>query len=178
MLSALVVFTSCSERGVEQVEGFKPVYGSIDDLQELIKSDAPQDMQNPGKIYVKGSLLLVNEVLKGIHVIDNSDPENPTAIKFIHIPGNLDVAMKGDYIYADYLGGIVTIDITDINQAQAVNFNPNYNNIDNGQLAPPQALTSSIVEEKVYFECPDASKGVVIDWEKTQMPNTSCYIQN
>ena len=54
-----------------------------------------------GKIYVKDDFLYVNEARKGIHVIDNIDPSNPKIVDFIAIEGNLDIAMKGDYIYAD-----------------------------------------------------------------------------
>ena len=45
---------------------------------------------------VNGNLIFVSERYRGIHVIDNSDPESPQDIAFIRVPGNIDIAMKGE----------------------------------------------------------------------------------
>ena len=57
---------------------------------------------------------MINEQLQGVHVIDNSDLSNPQKIGFINIEGNIDIALKGDYIYADDYYNLVVIDISNI----------------------------------------------------------------
>lgn len=58
-------------------------------------------IETPGKIYIKDNLLFINEKFEGVHVYDNSNPENPIALGFITIPGNIDISIREDIIYAD-----------------------------------------------------------------------------
>jgi hypothetical protein len=46
--------------------------------------------------------------------MDNSDPSNPQNISFIEIPGNLDIAIKDNFLYADSYVDLLTIDISNI----------------------------------------------------------------
>ena len=52
------------------------------------------------------------KLIKGIHVIDNSNPSSPKNIAFIDIPGNIDLAVKGNMLYADLYTDLVTLDIS------------------------------------------------------------------
>ena len=178
MLVATLLLSSCFTENVKQVKGLRPIYGNLTDLQQMIKSTDSKTLKNPGKIYVKGNLLFINEIMEGVHVYDNSDPSNPTNLAFIAIPGNIDIAMKGDFLYADYINGLATIDLSDIYQAKLTDFNGDYNSLDNGQLFPPRSLLASFSESQIYFECPEASKGTVIGWETANMPQPQCYIAN
>lgn len=78
-----------------------------------VKGGAPKDLKAPGKIYIRGNYLFINEVNKGVHVFDNSNPAAPKAVSFINIPGNLDIAVSGHYLYADMFTDMLTIDISD-----------------------------------------------------------------
>ena len=49
---------------------------------------------------------------KGIHILDNTTPANPKNVAFIDIPGNMDLAVKGDILYADLYTDLVTLDIS------------------------------------------------------------------
>ena len=78
LLAISILPNGCIENDsqlVGTVEGYKPVYGDIN--SEVIQMDA-QPMKDPGKIYVFGNFLFVNEKFKGVHIIDNVDPRNPT----------------------------------------------------------------------------------------------------
>lgn len=90
-----------------------PVYESKAVVKANIKSNNPKEIQNPGKIYLYGKYIFLNEIDKGIHIIDNSDPASPKNIAFLDIPGNMDIAVKGNVLYADLYSDLVTIDITD-----------------------------------------------------------------
>ena len=91
---------------------YKPLYKTTAEVRANIKSNAPKDIQNPGKIFIIGNYIFLNEVDKGIHVIDNSNPSSPKNISFIDVPGNVDLAVKGNILYADLYTDLVTLDIS------------------------------------------------------------------
>jgi hypothetical protein len=84
--------------------------------QEIRKNEVvlqgPKALVNPGKIYIKEDFLLVNEMGKGIHLIYNQNPAAPKKIGFVSIAGNIDVAMKGDILYADNYMDLLAINTT------------------------------------------------------------------
>jgi hypothetical protein len=114
LLLVSVLLSSCTDEVETNITYTvqEPVYMLRADLKEAIKVTAPQGMQTPGKIYVKGNYLFINEVDKGIHIINNEDPAEPDFISFIDIPGNLDMAVKNDILYADSYIDLVAMDIS------------------------------------------------------------------
>jgi hypothetical protein len=83
--------------------------------KELEKSvsfmEQGKEMKNPGKIYYKHPYLFVNEKYKGVHIFDNTDPENPVKKGFIAVPGCIDMAVKDHVIYLDNAVDLVTFDL-------------------------------------------------------------------
>lgn len=118
LFTALVLMfglTSCLEDRCDLTRTYtawEPVYLGIDELRQPIETEAPRELKQPGKIYYYQQYLLITERTEGIHVIDNSDPENPIPISFINIPGNVDMAVRGDYLYADNYIDLVVLDIS------------------------------------------------------------------
>lgn len=100
---------------------YDPVYETTASLREQVEFIAPEEIHLPGKIYLLGQYLFINEVGRGIHVIDNQDPSRPTPLGFINIPGNYDIAGKGEFLYADSYVDLVVFDISDINNIREVN---------------------------------------------------------
>lgn len=93
-------------------EVYQPVFAKVDEFRKAIETEAPRAMKHTGKIYVYGQYLLVNEIHEGIHIIDNKDPEHPQPVAFIKIPGNVDMAVRNDLLYADNYIDLVTLDIS------------------------------------------------------------------
>lgn len=91
---------------------YEPVYTSILNIRNSISNQAPTDLENPGKIYITSPYLFVNEIGKGVHIFDNTDKSNPQNIAFIAIPGNVDIAVKNNILYADSYMDLVSIDIS------------------------------------------------------------------
>lgn len=89
-----------------------PVVLSFEQIRSGIASETPQDLKNPGKIYVKDNYIFINEIKKGIHIIDNTNPQQPQNIAFLKISGVVDMAVKENTLYADNYMDIVTFDIT------------------------------------------------------------------
>jgi len=89
-----------------------PFVVTYEQVRKGVAAEGPQELVNPGKIYVKDNYLFINEVKKGIHIIDNSNPASPQNIAFLKIPGAVDVAVKDNTMYADSYMDIVTFDIS------------------------------------------------------------------
>ncbi len=148
--------TGCMDRTVERITytANVPVYMSFSEFRSNFQKSEPVEITLPGKIYFKDGFLFVNEYGKGIHVIDNSDPANPEKIAFYEIMGNVDMAIKGNILYADSYIDLVAIDITDINDPKEVgrlmNIFPEV--VPEGDRWYPYAMV-------------DKSKGVIINWE-------------
>ena len=64
----------------------------------------------------------LNEPNKGVHIIDNSNPASPINKSFISIPGNYDIAVKGNILYADCFTDLLALDISNINNISLKNY--------------------------------------------------------
>ena len=129
----LGILASCHDKceTVQTYSIYEPVYQSLDDIRSGIDVGVPVDMAQPGKIYLYGSLLFINEPGKGVHIVDNSDRSNPRFIQFITVPGNFDMAVKDNVLYVDSYVDLVALDISDVSTIREVHraeeVFPNYN---------------------------------------------------
>src|SRR6516164_2847870 len=92
---------------------YTPIYKSRSDVMSAINSDPATPIDHAGKLYIKDNFIYVNEVNKVIHIINNSNPAKPVQVAFLDIPGNLDIAIKSNILYADMYDELLAIDITD-----------------------------------------------------------------
>ncbi len=92
---------------------YDPVFMTASEIRQEPEMQGPRALTNPGKIYYIGDYLLINELYEGIHLFDNSDPESPVALSFLSIPGNVDMAVWGNVLYADNYIDLLAIDIAD-----------------------------------------------------------------
>jgi hypothetical protein len=159
LLALLVLAASlsgCMDKTVERItyKANVPVYMSFKEFRgSFIKSEAIE-ISSPGKIYFKDNYLFVNEVGKGIHVIDNSDPANPQMVCFYEIMGNVDMAIRGNILFADSYIDLVAIDITSIDKPVELN------RIEN---VFPEVVPEG--DKWFPYAMVDKSKGVIVNWE-------------
>lgn len=149
-----LLVVSCQDKVIERYKLNVPVYLSYEDLRKAIKKTDPRPLVNPGKIYFKDNIIFINEYFKGIHVIDNNNPSNPVNKAFIEIPGNVDIAIKENILYADSYIDLTAIDISNLNDIKET-----YRIKD----VFPYSLPPK--ENNIAHEYVDQSKGVVIGWE-------------
>jgi hypothetical protein len=119
---SLVVLAGCCTTDVVEYDAqiWSPVYKNLDEIRNGVKTSPSRDLKNPGKIYFYGNYILINEVKTGIHIIDNFDPKAPKNISFIEIPGNGDMAVRNNILYADSYLDLVAIDISNPANSQVV----------------------------------------------------------
>jgi len=156
LIIAISIFAqSCVKDKVQTTYTYlKPVYQSKETVWQNIKSAAPQPLQNTGKLFLYGKYIFIIEVNKGVHIIDNSTPQLPKNIAFIAIPGNIDIAVKNNTLYADLFTDMATIDIT----------NPTASVLKN--------VSHNVFPERQYNGgfSPDSTK-YIVDWVKVETTN-------
>jgi len=153
------IFSSCKDTYTETRTYIAnvPVYMSYDELRTSVAVTAPSAIETMGIIYIKDQYLFVNEKFEGIHIFDNSDPANPVNLSFIKIPGNVDLTIKGNYLYADNYIDLVVFDITNISNAT-----------ETYRLENIFPYTIPDVEEDYMIAPIDQEKGVITGWEVEQ----------
>lgn len=159
-----MILYSCKKKEDIIVSGFKPIYISQDSLYMVYNSDT-QPIINTGNILIWNEFLFVNEISKGIHVIDKSNPALARKITFINIIGNKNFSISDSTLYADNGKDLLTIDIRDIYHITLVNI-----------LKDAISNPSNLVPDSIgSFECVDSTKGYVIGWQRTTLINPKCY---
>lgn len=137
---------------------YLPVYKTSPEVRDNIKSNPSQPIEKAGKLYIKGQYIFLNEIDKGIHIIDNSNPSQPQQVAFITIPGNMDLAVKGNTLYADLYTDLVAIDIS------------------NPRSVVLKKVVEGVFPHRYYNGnfIPDSTK-VIASWEKRDTTVTEKY---
>nr|WP_299487666.1 hypothetical protein [uncultured Allomuricauda sp.] len=159
---ATLAFVSCDKNddndGYAEYLVAKPLVISKADFANSVDIIAPRPIDESGKVYTYEDYIFVNDKYKGIHVINNSNPLQPRKIGFIRIPGNVDISVKDDFLYADSLMDLIVLDISNITDIKQVNRLENvlHNNI----FWPFEA---DIIEDVGY----DYETEIIVGWETT-----------
>lgn len=151
-------FTDCSDK-CEETNYFvyyEPTYSTSAEIKSAVTVVDPIPLSEIGRIYFKDGILFINESGKGIHIIDNKNPASPNPLRFLKIPGNYDLAIRGNTLYADSYIDLVAFDISDLSNIKEVNrierlFN-NYTTM--GMLV-------------------SSDKGILTEWKKVEQVSVS-----
>ena len=98
-----------------------PLYKTKEKIRDTVDYVESREINNPGKLNYKEGFIFISEIGKGIHVLDNRNINNPENIGFIILPGNYDIATKGNYLYADSYLDLVVFDISNLTSISEVN---------------------------------------------------------
>lgn len=149
-----LLFTGCQDKIYETFQANSPVYMTYDELRSGVQTESSRPIENPGKIYFKDDYLFVNETMKGVHVLNVADPSNPTELTFISIPGNVDISIKDDVLYADSYVDLVAVDVSDLSDIKEV-----------GRIEDIFPYTVPEYDTEYRLAEVDQDKGVVVEWE-------------
>ena len=111
-----LTLTSCEDKRLQSYMANVPIYLSYDALRSSFEVLTEAPLEKPGKISFYGSYMFINEYQKGIHVVDLSDPSQPELIAFIDVPGNVDMAIRNNMLYAESYVDLLVIDISNPEQ--------------------------------------------------------------
>jgi hypothetical protein len=154
MMLPMVFATSCADKVYETFLGNSPVYLSYTDLRSAVKISPARELNNPGKIYFIDRYIFINEKMKGIHIIDVSNPANPQNKAFIEIPGNVDIAVKDHVLYADSYIDLVAIDVSNFQSIREI-----------GRIENVFPYTLPSYDTKYPLARIDETKGIVTEWK-------------
>jgi hypothetical protein len=122
-LVTIAFLQSCTkDKCTETYDGilYTAIYTPMSSLRN-VQIQTAKNITSNGKIFIKGNYIYLNEINKGFHIIDNTNPANPKNINFVSVPGNLDIAAKGNYLIVDNYVDLLTFDISNPTNIQLVN---------------------------------------------------------
>lgn len=168
LLCIPLIFTACEDQRIQTVTRteYEPVYMTEQEFKNAAQLEEPRELKKPGKIYLHKGYLFVNEVNKGVHIIDNRNPSSPSKVAFINIPANKDIAVRGDLLYADSHSDLVVFDISDMQNAELI-------------ARKEGVFEFSASKHPGYpYRPADPEKGIIVDWKKVEVEETcqgDCY---
>ena len=117
-----LLILSCNNDKVEyeMITVATPEILSKAEFRNSVEVLGPQNIDEAGKIYAYANYIFVNDEFQGVHIIDNTNPEAPSAIAYLKIPGNIDISIKNNILYADSSTDLVIFDIFNINDIQPI----------------------------------------------------------
>nr|WP_298997363.1 hypothetical protein [uncultured Allomuricauda sp.] len=169
----VLFFISCDDSndddGYAEYLVARPLVMSKADFANGVDIFPPEPIDESGKVYAYQDYVFINDKSRGVHVIDNSNPQQPVKIAFIEIPANVDISVKDNFLYADSLMDLVVLDISDIYNIQQVNRLENV--LREGVFFP---IGVDIVEYATY----DYETEILIGWETTTERRLISEVEN
>ena len=117
------ILQSCTKDFGSVEVSYKKATAVYDDLEVIRNTPLLEDARpitDAGKIFVAENLLLIGEEGDGIHIVDNTDPKNPSNLSFMNIPGNREYYVAGNILYAESHYDLLKIDISNKSQPRIV----------------------------------------------------------
>ncbi|NQX84474.1 MAG: hypothetical protein HRT67_00875 [Flavobacteriaceae bacterium] len=116
---------SCITWGTDDDESLSSEYQPIimqraDFESTTLLESTPRTIENSGKIYVKDNFIFINEVNKGFHIINNSNPENPINIAFVKVLGSSDLSIKNNIFYVNNARDLIAFTINETTNALTI----------------------------------------------------------
>jgi hypothetical protein len=164
LLAAAASCTPSSDYEPENLSGYVPIYASQQQATD-IGIEAARPTVHAGKIYAYGAYLFQVEENEGIHIINNTNPQQAVKVGFLKIPTCSELSIKSNFLYTNNLNDLVVFDISNISSPQLVHRVAD---------AFPAISQSHPQETNVYFECPDPAKGVVVGWKLETIAKPKC----
>lgn len=149
----------CKKYKNKEVYANVPIYMDYASFRQSFSFEEGVPIMGAGNIFVYNQFIFLSEEDKGIHVIDNTHPSSPEVKGFMNIPGNTQMAVKGNYLYANSYIDLLVIDLSDMSAPKEVN-----------RLRDVFEFSTPAINDE--YPCADVhtDKGVVIGWkiEKTK----------
>lgn len=149
ILMLVLFMQSCiKDQYLKKTTYYRPVYKAKAEVLADIKSAAPIGLSAPGKLFYKDGYVFLNEINKGIHIIDIRDISAPKVIAFVHIPGAVDLAVRGNILYADMYTDLVAVDFSDPRNVKLSHVEP------------------GVFPRRIYAFGPGDTTKIITDWIK------------
>lgn len=147
----------------QQVSGYQPIYApKVADADIRLVADKP--VEQKGKTLLAPGRFYQLEPGKGIHVLNISNLQQISKAGFINIPGAHDIAVRGDQLFTNTYNDLLVLDVANLQQIKILQRAGNAFSLQSLEIPPKSG----------YFECVDASRGIVIGWQEATLQSPHC----
>lgn len=148
----------------KKVWGWSPKFSTDTSHRRIYYEDGEKPNKRAGNIYVYKNWILQSEIGKGVHIIDKTDPANARKTGFLHIPGNTDISIKGNVLYANNFYDMIAIDISDLKLLKVIARQKNMFFTQNSG----KPYTWQVPDSSGYYDCTGLYNAdqVVIGWQR------------
>ncbi|MCC7521108.1 MAG: hypothetical protein IT220_05700 [Flavobacteriaceae bacterium] len=133
LLLSSIYFISCQKDPVETALFAVPQTKKLSEIRASVGVKSAQSTDSDGKIYVTENHLFYIAQENGVHIFNNENPQSPVNVAFLAIEGVHDIAVKGNYLFADNFVDLLVFDISNLSEITLVKtlentfiFNPEY----------------------------------------------------
>lgn len=114
IICVLMLFQSCifgtdSWSDIPPQAMYEPIVMKRADFEAAIKLTDVKTVVNPGKIYVIGDRLFINDTYEGFEIVNNSNSKKPVKEKYLNIPGATDIAIRNNTLYINQATDLVVL---------------------------------------------------------------------
>lgn len=166
-LLGILLLVGCSSQ-IEETVTYKinePIFMPVSQFRSSVKISGPQkSIDKQGKIAFFKGYIYLSEPEKGIHIIDNTNPSNPTLVGFIELLGNVDLAIKDDVLYADSYIDMVWFDISEPANPKLLGRED--------EVFPTALPETGNIYFYEYSEAMKRENGIVVGWRLTEKTET------
>ncbi|MGK4568811.1 hypothetical protein [Flavobacterium sp. 3HN19-14] len=110
MLFLVFLLQGCFGVNPDPESRYQPEMMTRSAFEQAVKLLPDENTIKAGKIYIKDDLLFINDVNRGFHIYNYSDPANPVKITFLNIPGATDVAVRDNILYINQAVDLVAVE--------------------------------------------------------------------
>ena len=169
-----LLFSACEPYDTvpNNADGYAPIYSNDVASLKAIKAEPARATINGGRMYTVVNLLFQVEQDSGIHIINYANAVSPQKLGFIRSFLCKELAVRNGFIYTNNLSDLVVIDINNPSDIREVGRTTDVFP-DLATQYPQKTATNQF--ERIYFECPDPAKGVVIGWKKQTITKPKCW---
>jgi len=166
-----------------EVSGYVPVYVDSAEYIASIKSVLPRSIGTVGRTYLYRDYMFIVEQEAGIHVYDVSNASaDPVPVCYLIVPQSNSLFIKDDILYIENALGLIYIDVSELPKINVLGVVSQPSSTQDIFAGIPESNnffirnSNNSQNNKTYIECPDASKGSIIKWERKIIQNPKCYI--
>lgn len=127
----------------------------------------PQPFEDLGNLVLYQDKMFIVDQLKGVHVIDNSNPEDPKNTAFIRIPSVTQATMDDGHLIVNFLSHLLVLDVRNLPNLKITDQIRDYYG--------EGATTQYPLNYTGNFECVNPTLGTVIGWEPDFLSETTCW---
>jgi hypothetical protein len=97
-----------------------PVVKKLSDVRANVKVTSPRLTGANGKVYVTQDYVFYIAQEQGVHIFNNQNPKQPINFLYLDIDGVHDIAVKGNYLFADNYVDLLIFDISNMQNIKLV----------------------------------------------------------